>query len=515
MAEQGIYELEGWAGGLNRNVDVTALEEDELYEALDVEIDSRGDVSSRPGYSDPDNGTTQLVTMAGWWPDVDSGEILVARTAATDNFYVARGDAPFTLDVIDAGAAAGSYTTPTKAYFWGNFVSLNSDELYSACRRGSDKVWKLQWVDDATTPTAAEVAEPLFDINVAPAEGGTETADGFPRAYHALVKHERVWVANVTNTAQGDFPSRVFYSDVLKPEKWYALQYFDFNPDDGSEITAMIPYGEAILVFKNHNVSILTGKTEDSYAKTMLDEKVGTTSPKTARTIGALMLVFDRDQGVWRFDGAQFTNASEKIRDYLLDNVNYDYAFTASAFIRRGVYYLSVPWGSSKTPNRTFCYDIDGDLWYEWTYGVNEAAVKDGDVYGGVGGEVGYMLLFDGNDDDGSDIDAEIQTGWLQPGGGGSQHRIRRLDASFADEGANQEVEIEARADYDSSTFNNEYVFPAGEELWQRVGGFGGKRWEQLQLGVVGYDGAKWRLNKLSLRLNIARRGRGVNAPNG
>jgi len=301
----------------------------------------------------------------------------------------------------------------------------------------------------------------------------------------------------------------------LKPEKWYNLFYFDFDPQDGQEITAFEPYGEAILVFKNHNISILTGKTEESFAITRLDEEIGTTSPKSVVVVGSLMLFLDRDYGVWSFDGAQFSNVSEQIRDYLLDGINYAYAFTASGFMRRGVYYLSVPWGASKTPNRTFCYDIEGNLWYEWDFGFNDSAVWRGDTYAAVDGKVGLMKLFDSVADDFVAIDSHVVTGWLAPGGDGSQHRIRRLDASFADEGTAQAVLVSAFADYSGTLFSSETVTPDGTALFQRMGGFGNKRWKQIKLKVASVSGSAWRLNRLSMRLTVAKRGRGVDSPNG
>lgn len=605
----GTFELEGWPKGLVLSVDETALGEEELVEALNVVIDARGDVKSRPGYDDSTKSgywPAKLGNVFSWWPNNSSGEILVGVSPEHDHVHVVRSQAsyPYAVDMIDMGSAYDSYDNPTDKEYWITSVASLNDptgELYIVARRGSDAVYRLDWVDDSTVPTVTAMTKATltlaekppdvekgtvdvnatggtFDIgslgdvttvayNISSADlqaklralvtfgseltveasgsdhlislaetdptivvdddnatGGTvtyavtstqiEADDEFPVARFALSKHARMWVANIT-IGSDDYPSRVLYSDVLKPEKWYSLNYLDFNPADGQEITAFVEYGESILVFKNNNISILTGKTEESFAITMLDEAVGTVSPKSVAVVGAQAMFFDRDHGVWAFDGAQFTDASENIRDYLLDGINYDYAWSAAGFIRRNVYYLSVPWGSAKTPNRTFVYDMDGGLWYEWDFGFNQAAPLDGDWFAAVDGLAGFAKLFTGTTDDGTAIDSYMTTGWNAPAGGGSQHRIRRLDASFADEGTAQSVKVEAFKDYEAAAFHSETVVPDDTALFQRIGGFGNKRWQQIKMKISSVSGSAWRLNRLSMRLTVGQRGRGVDDPNG
>ena len=65
MAEQVLFDLEGWPGGFNRSVADSALLKEELLDAVNVVVDERGDVASRPGFTDAvDAGT--VVQLMHW-----------------------------------------------------------------------------------------------------------------------------------------------------------------------------------------------------------------------------------------------------------------------------------------------------------------------------------------------------------------------------------------------------------------------------------------------------------------
>lgn len=522
------FELLGWMKGLNKQTDDSALEFDELSEALNVEIDPRGDITRRKGFNrvDSSGASDAFSSMQRWWPDVADDEAIIAVGPDSLNVHVARSlTEPFALDIVSAGAvySAAPGTASEQDLWFTDFISLGEgdEDLYLVRNRGSEAPRKVVWTNSSTAVTVSALSKWPLDVADETTAESTDPpvypADGFPLARFGCVKNGRAWVANVEYADGTKHPSRVHFSFALMPERWYGLDYYDFDPNDGQEITAMEPYGEGIMVFKNHSVQILTGKSLTSFARSVLDEEVGTVSPNSVAVTGSVMHFFDRDKGVWRFDGAQFVDVTEKIRDYLLDGINYEYAWRSHGFMYRGKYYLSVPWGASTVPNRMFILDTEQeDSWSEWDFGVAAHCERGGSQYGAPNGESGIHKLFDGDTDGAAaaDIDAYVETGWMAPASGGAKHRIRRLEGSFADAGTNQAVDIAMYTDFSATkTFSSETV-PDGAAQFIRLGGFGKDRWRYCKLKVANVDGSDFRMNSIIMRLHITQQSRGVATPN-
>src|SRR5690606_35797301 len=86
--------------------------------------------------------------------------------------------------------------------------------------------------------------------------------------------HNRVWGVDAQNR------SRVRYSDILDPETWPAFSFLDFNPEDGDYITAIMRYGQNLIVSKNRSMALLTGNMSSNYSITWLDSESGCTGPR-------------------------------------------------------------------------------------------------------------------------------------------------------------------------------------------------------------------------------------------
>lgn len=381
-----------------------------------------------------------------------------------------------------------------------------------------------QLVADDTNLTG----ETLGTVVTTVSEGGDVAVpdDSFPKAFHAVTKHARIFVANVqypesaseSGTELVEHKSRLHWSSQLAPEKWYGTDYIDFDPDDGQEITGMVSYGESIMVFKNHSVQLLAGSSETSFARTVLDSKIGTVSPYSVQTIGGMLFFFDRDTGVWEFDGAAFNAVSDKIRTYLLDGQSYHEAYKACAFTYRSKYVLSVPWGGATYPNRTFVYDTKTKAWTEYDYGVRDAIEVNERIFGVAPDDaVGTYELNSSNTDAGVPIAAEFETAWVAPEGHSVKHRMRNVDVTFANKGG--AVKTELFTDFDGSASVADQTVTvndlAKDQVFTRISGVGKTRWRSSQLKFSNVAGSDFQLNRVTMLFSALRRKRGVESPNG
>lgn len=450
-------DLEGFVLGLNKDADPFQLTPQESPDALNVDFGLRGEVSKRMGYSRFDSPpTAENFHHFGIWEEQGGATHKIA--VADGNGSVYHGTATALTDsTFDLGTTSGEIN-----YHIG-MASLNNKVYLTSLRTGSILSW------DGTTWTSITAA------NFA------GVANRFPRSRQVVTKHDRIFAANVRSSGGTNFRSRVYWSDPLDAETWQSNSFIDFDPDDGSEIKAMVGFGEDLVIFKDHSVQLLAGRSEESFTRFVLDSQLGTVSPYAVVPMGDLLIFFDRDHGVWGFDGAGFRSLDERINNYLLDGINYGDAYKAKAFVRRSKLYLSVPWGADAYNSRTFVFDRRTESWTEYDYGVMGAA-DDAGVYLAVNNRnaEGIYQLFTTNDDNGVAVDAYFYTPWMVPEGPETKSRVRRLDTTWS-----------AKGDFDIDVTMYRDFFNSGAYRQQVINTDpGGSLWGTFQWGVDDWGGS-------------------------
>ena len=416
--------LAGFVGGLNRDADPFQLQLDESPDALNVDFGLRGSVSKRAGFARYDSPTVasifkRLVT----WVRQGGATYRIAVNTSGD-IYEDTG-ASLTDSAMNSGG-----TSEDQHHI--AISSLNNLVYVTAINGGAHSF-------DGTTWTT--VTQTAFD----------GTAARYPWAKFTIVKHDRVFAANVDD-ASTRYRSRVHFSNLLLAETWDAADYIDFDPDDGESITAMAEFGEDIVVMKNHSFQLLSGRTTESFSRWVIDEHIGTVSPRAVVPMGSILVFFDRDSGVWAYDGSGFSLLSEKINNYILDGINYSQAYKASAFVHREKMYLSVPWGTDAYPSRTFVWDQRTQAWSEYDIGIFDADKDGATIYGASPDNAqGVFTMQSTLNDDGAAIDSYVRTAWLAIEGPESKSRIRRLDLAFTALG-NHDVDVIMYRNFETAT---------------------------------------------------------------
>ena len=399
--------MPGWTNGANRDADPYQLEVTESPDAENVDFGVRGRVSKRKGYASFDEVAALASAPRAMksWKTVAGSETLFY--IADDGTILVGTGAPLADSTKDVG------TWSLNEEYRVGIASLNDVVYFTSLGAGANipSYDGSSWVDVATT---------IFD----------GTAIRFPKAQHLVTHVDRIFAANVENTGGTRFASRVHWSDALDAETWTASNFIDFDPDDGQQITAMHEFGENLVIFKDHRLQLLTGKSEDSFERYNLDSEIGTTAPGTIVPFSTMLYFFDPSTGVHRFDGSAIYPVDDAINQYLLDGQNRTQSHKAHAYIHEGKYYLSLAWGTNASPNRTFVLDLTTNSWTEYTYGLQASAVFGNKrLGGGPNGVLGIFTMHTGLDDDGVAIEAYFYTPWVSPADTPSAaHRLRRLD---------------------------------------------------------------------------------------
>ena len=511
--EQGTYygdseiksiRLPGWTGGLNTEADEFQLEPDESPNCENVEFGLRGAVRKRDGYTQFSTATTWGVTNLTDWQKAGGAKYLVA---VADDGNIRHADIGTTTTFT---SQATSWGAPSSQEEWWSGIASLDNVLYVSRRDGNT------WSFDGTTWTE------ITDYTLS--GGGSE----FPRAAHLLSLHERLFAANIDNGGTL-YRSRIQFSNPGAAGVWDVEDWIDVSPDDGQQITAMVAYGESIIIFKENSVYVLSGTDATSFTLYPLDAEVGTVSPRSVHPSANFLLFFDAKAGVYSFDGADFKKIDEKISLHLLDGMNYSAAYKAAGYVYRDHYYLSVPWGTNTDNTRMFVRDMRTAAWTQWTYGVNAYTLIEADLYGGeASGAGGVYKLKDGVTDDGATISSYFETAWLSPENEAVRGRLRRVDWAFAAVG-DIDVTVELYRDFGTNMYKSQTIntLPGGgiwgtmvwgtgtwglgvDQIFRRTVGWGW-RWRTIKFKVIDANASGgFQLNRLNIHHSSLGRVRGT-----
>lgn len=100
-------------------------------------------------------------------------------------------------------------------------------------------------------------------------------------------------------------PTRIIYSKANLPEQFPAFNYFDVGVRDGGHITALFPYYNALLVFRERSIDVVT-KTPSGYQIAALDPFIGTVATNTIRFVPGLGVCFLTRDGVYAITGGLY-----------------------------------------------------------------------------------------------------------------------------------------------------------------------------------------------------------------
>lgn len=416
-----IISFGGWVRGLNHDASELQVSIEEAPSALNVDFDRRGGFKPRDGIAQEADVTgmdDEIQYMFPYTPS--SGTDTLICIEETGDIWMHTGNAPITptSQSVSLGAHSGIRTWPIEA-------AMLDDQVYIFTLRGNTRRY------DGSTWT--EITDTTLN------ESGTAASPEAPRAATATTHMNRIFAGNIYDGANRR--SRIMWSETpvdnsgdAAGNRWKATSFIDVSEDDGTEVRKVASFQSNLVIFKDHSIHVLAGVDEASFALYPADFSVGTVSPQSVALDETSMYFFDRDSGVYYFDGVKATRIDQAINEYLLDNLIYQQSYKAKGFLSNGKYHLSVPWKNNQN-ERTFVFDPVTGAWTEYDIGFFSYATWKGLEY--VGGPQpvttndGVFSFHQGDTSDAGDaIPWHLETAWVPPPQqqGMTEHRLRRAD---------------------------------------------------------------------------------------
>jgi len=353
--------IDDFTGGLNLDSNSFRVGSNQSGDLLNVDLNPKGGVSSRWGFRRShttaiDGFTTATFIPAGLF--AWNGQTKRLMLASNNGIYWSYG-----RTVADDYTNLSLATDSEAGADFANWDREDDSVLYIA-RGASYASSKWTGVGSATSLTASGTGAWQNDLtqNV-----GTHC----PKASFIATHAERLWVANVTEGA-ATYPNRVRFSHPLFPESWRETDFIDIAAG-GDRITAIVPFGGHLLVFKKQSTWAIYGYNEDTFQVVQLSGTLGAMSLRSVAVSDSKVYFYGNPDGLFVYDGSSIKDLFVNLRPLKVGaeiNEEATGAVTVGWCNRR--VYLSLPTGAD--PSATETWDEVGVTWdsplTKWDGGV-------------------------------------------------------------------------------------------------------------------------------------------------
>ena len=279
VTEFDAYNLLDFTGGLNLEPDVFKLSATESPEMLNVDISHRGGVTHRDAFkkwADADQSGTPIVDLHTWTSCPTGPCVVSTSTEGVVREHRHSLTRRWSDQFPDTDHSESQWRETRSAAEFGG-------ELYLAAKFNVIKLNGLNGAVEYDLPMIGG-DETHFNNDLDNPVGGK-----FPAATVVAAWQGSMWAANIredTGAHLGDrHPNRLRWSHLNYPEDWHADHYIDIEDDDSGEITALIPDGDRLLVFRERGIHAVIGSPPEAVAVYQVSDVLGCQGPnKVAQT---------------------------------------------------------------------------------------------------------------------------------------------------------------------------------------------------------------------------------------
>lgn len=298
---------DNFTGGLNYDSNAFSLNDTETNDALNVDFNAKGGVSTRWGFKRLNTtaiggGGAGSVTVNRLFPWDNSSRRLLVSTATKVYAY----PSTTTAGALDDLGITHDTTYGASFSTWDDDVN---NIVYISCGHGN-----------AGRKISGTTVTSLTASGTGAWQNDLTNPNGTHMPYSQLVAShaDRLWVANTYESSVA-YPNRVRFSHPLFPESWRQDDYIDVVAG-GPKITGIVPFGGFLLIFKEKAVFALYGFNEETFQLVDISRNVGAVAPNCIVATELGVYFFSNPEGVFFFDGSALKDIFEPIRPLLIDS---------------------------------------------------------------------------------------------------------------------------------------------------------------------------------------------------
>jgi hypothetical protein len=333
-----------FTAGLHLDRDPFVIPKEGTPDCLNVDLDGRGGFYLRRGV---DTFRDEELPAAA------HSLLPFTTTAGTSEVVVGAGTSLYRWNGSTWASIFSGRTGPYRSIVF-------KDRMYVVFGDDTTYRWNGSTATTLSDPAPSNFNDDLTSPTVPPANGR------FPKAYCVATYQNSVMVGNVVEGST-QFPCRVRWSHPGFPEDWVSFAYADIEPEDGDEITALVPMQDRLIVFKHNSIHAVYGTPSQDgtaigdFQITPIARDVGAVSQEAVVTTDVGIFFWHESTGLHHLTsdptkGTTTTWVWEPLWPAIEDGRINDLDDVMVGWINRRAW-VSVKWEGSSTRNRTFVFD--------------------------------------------------------------------------------------------------------------------------------------------------------------
>lgn len=204
------------------------------------------------------------------------------------------------------------------------------------------------------------------------------------------------WLAGGEST-----PTRLIYSVQGLPEQFPAFNFFDVGVREGGHITALYPYYDVLLVFRERSIdAVFTNASGNGFTCTTIKKDCGTTATNTIKLVPGYGVLFLNKDGFWMVKGGlrggaslDVINMSQTIEKEMGRLSKNALARASAAYSdREKEYWCIYPVDGQTECSRGASWNIVNEQW-SFRNGNDEASTRQWDFTQIATDQTGYFIL--------------------------------------------------------------------------------------------------------------------------
>ncbi len=290
-----LYPLTDFSGGVNYRADALELADCETPSVMNIDLGRNGGISRRDSITAFNAQAADFVPKNIWTYANGAGTYQVLIQNGTAFAYCNYNNPTFTGVYVDGLTCAGKMRAATMKDLC--FVQRNAERV------------AIKW--NGTTGTTLGVA---FNDNIA-----APTGLNMPKAKCIAAWGGYMWVANTVEGAN-TYKSRIRWSHANQPGDWRNNDYIDIDiGHDGDEITAIQPFHDRLLVFKNNSTHVIYGYDFTTFSAQVVSTQVGAISQEAVAASEGTVYFFSSPDGVYQYDRSGLMWSFNRLAPLLVD----------------------------------------------------------------------------------------------------------------------------------------------------------------------------------------------------
>jgi hypothetical protein len=338
-----VDEWTDFTAGINLRADPFQLGPNESPDLLNVQLNPRGGFQrrrvARP-WNDAVVGGSGTAVGSMWSFENNTYKQVVMHVGGTGLVLQSSGGAVTSVNTFATATARARGATFNDI----NYVQNGTDAPFSYTGAGVGALTQA-FSDDIDAPTSGNM----------------------PIARYLAVHQGSMWLA-YTKEGGTPFPNRVRWSHPGRAQSWRTKDWIDIDPGgDGDEIQAIVPFGDALYVFKKNAIYGVYGVFPDFDIRPIA-RGIGAINPDAVVANEAGVYFFDWPNGVFFFDGRGINYQFERLKP-AIDANTIPKAYSDKITLGWGnrKLWVNVPWGTSTVNVRTLVLDPSLSREGSWT----------------------------------------------------------------------------------------------------------------------------------------------------